>query len=135
MEINYAFFCDAATADSDHKINVLGILEKLYFNKFPSNLHKITFVLSINTGQAIPGLQHQSTVQLLDPEGKQVIAPATFNFTSVEEGSKNLIINIENIKFEKPGRYSMSIDIDGYHIKSINLSINKKIDQFSQIIN
>ena len=126
MDIQIAVLCDAAT-DNSGKLNILGTFDTIYSKEFPA-IHpqcSIALRMTFNKGE-----EGQHTVQLfcMDEDGKPVMPNIDMPVEVVlpEDSifiSRNFIVNIQKLKFEKEGLYSINLALDGRQEGSIPLLV------------
>lgn len=125
MEARLAFFCDAATSDSTGKLNVLGIFNNLNAVKFPAKHPQLTLVVVLRGHRSEAG-DHHLTINLVDADGKGILAPIGGRFAIRPEAlDANLILNIQNLDLPAPGAYSADITVDNHFLKSVPLTVIK----------
>jgi hypothetical protein len=131
MQIEIFSLCEAATADSG-KLNMLGAFDTIWATKIPVIYPQCTIVLRARFEKIERG-DHKVAVHFVDVDGKNVIPPAqgdiTMNFSDQQSsGSANLILNIQGIRLEKLGEYSIDLAIDGKQEASLPLYVKERLD-------
>jgi hypothetical protein len=126
MDIQIAALCDAAN-DYGGKLCVLGAFDSLLTAQFPALHPQCAIALRIVFEKMEEGA-HKLRIALVDDDGHAVMpsielpikvaVPADATFLS-----QNIIVSIQQLKFERPGTYSIDLAIDGRHEKSIPLSV------------
>jgi hypothetical protein len=126
MTIQIAVLCDAAT-DYNGKLNLLGTFDTIITNQLPAIHPQCSIVLRMSFNRIEEG-QHKVKVNFVDEDGKfvmpsidmpvDVAVPADANFLV-----RNFIINIQQLKFDKPGQYSIDIALNARHELSIPLLV------------
>jgi len=124
MNIQVAALCDAAT-DYGGKLNLLGAFDTIMTSHLPALHPQCSIALRIVFNKIEEGT-HKVKMNFVDEDGRFVMpsidmpvdiaVPSDTNFLA-----RNFIINIQQLKFEKPGQYSIDIAIDGRMEKSIPL--------------
>ncbi len=122
MEVNYAFFCDAATSDSSGKLNVLGIFENITFSQFPATHARMSYVFSFKSDRFDMGFKHTAKIQLVKPNSNTAVLAQEFTVSGT--GTINLIVNLENIIFDTAGLYDMNLYINGELLKRTSLMVS-----------
>lgn len=115
MEIQVATLCDAAT-DSQGKLNILGTFDTINAAQMPAVHPQCSVALRMVFSKMEEG-QHQVRLNFVDEDGKSVMPPIDMPVTvDVPDDaifiSRNFIVNIQHLKFEKPGLYSVDIAMD-----------------------
>lgn len=129
MEIDLALLADAATVDASGKLNILGVFDRISTSGFPAQHPHISLVLRFGASLNEAG-DHAVVITLRDPEGAEVVRlngeikvgpgpAATGGRVRVPQ-----VVNIERLVFQKPGRYSFDVDVDGKHQVSVPLFIH-----------
>lgn len=116
MIIEVFALCDAATSDSG-KLNVLGAFDTVIVKEFPAEYYHCAIAIRIRFDRIERG-DHKITVNVIDFDGGHVLPPAEATIHAEfsddqRSGSANLILNIQRLKFEKVGEYSINLAIDG----------------------
>jgi hypothetical protein len=132
MQIEIFALCDAATADFG-KLSMLGAFDTIGAAKTPTVHAQCAIALRIRFERIERG-EHKVIVQFVDIDGKNVIPPAqgVINMNFPEEqssGAANLILNIQALKLEKFGQYSIDLAIDGQQKASLPLFVKERKNQ------
>jgi hypothetical protein len=132
MDIQVAVLCDAAT-DNAGKLNILGTFDTIYTNQFPAVHPQCAIALRMSFNKVEEG-QHKVKLSFVDEDGKPVMPNIDIPIeVAVPEDtifiSRNFLINIQQLKFEKPGLYSIDIAVDGRQEGSIPLLIKRAQQQ------
>ena len=118
--------CDAATNDMG-KLNMLGAFDTIWAGQLPVVHPQCSIALRIRF-ESIERGEHRVIVTFVDLDGKNIIPPANgtinVNFPDGQRsGSANLILNIQRLKLEKYGEYSIDLAIDGRSEGSLPLFV------------
>lgn len=129
MNVEVFSLCDAATADQG-KLNMLGAFDTLWSSKFPVTHPQCTIALRIRFVSIEKG-EHNIAVNFVDVDGKHIIPPVKgkikVNFVEDQRSSStNLILNIQGLKLEKEGQYSIDLAIDGSIKASLPLFVKTR---------
>ena len=126
MNIQIAALCDAAT-DYGGKLNILGTFDTIITNHLPAFHPQCSIALRIVFSRIEDGA-HKVKMNFVDEDGKFVMpsidmpvdvhVPPEANFLV-----RNFIINIQQLKFDKPGQYSIDIAINGRQETNIPLMV------------
>jgi hypothetical protein len=126
MNIQIAVLCDAAT-DYGGKLNLLGTFDTIVTSHLPAFHPQCSIALRIVFTKIEEG-SHKVKMNFVDEDGRFVMpsidmpvdvsVPADSNFLV-----RNFIINIQQLKFDKPGQYSIDIAIDGRQETNIPLFV------------
>jgi len=135
MNIQVAVLCDAAT-DSAGKLNVLGTFDTIITQQLPAVHPQCSIALRATFTNGEEG-KHQLKLTFVNEDGKpvmpsmdipvEVVLPEETHFIS-----RNFIINIQQLKFETPGFYSIDIALDDKEQMSIPLLVRHAPPQTEQ---
>ena len=130
MNIEVFSLCDAATVDIAGKLNVLGAFDTIWTAKLPIVYPQCALALRIRFDSIEKG-EHRVTVSFVDLDGKPVIPAAngSINIQFPEEqrsGSANLVLNLQMLKLENHGEYSIDLAVDGRKEASLPLFVREK---------
>ncbi len=127
MNVQLAALCDSA-ADYGGKLSLLGAFDTLGAKEFPVMHPHCALVVRIVFEQPDAG-SRTLMIRCLDPEGKDClpqIQPAmdiTFPSAFVPFVSRNLVINLQNLRFERPGVYRWLVEDGGVIVASVPLRV------------
>jgi hypothetical protein len=126
MNIQVAVLCDAAT-DDNGKLNLLGAFDTIYTQQLPAVHPQCSIALRVTFGNEDEGA-HKMKLNFVDADGRsimpsieipvEVVLPGDSHF-----GTRNFIINIQQLKFQSPGLYSIDISFDDRGQSSIPLLV------------
>lgn len=129
MNIQVAVLCDAAT-DESGKLNLLGAFDTIFTPQLPAVHPQCSIALRVTFGHQEEG-QHKLALNFVDADGRsmmpsidipvEVVLPADSHFLT-----RNFVINIQQLKFENPGLYSIDISLDDQPQSSIPLLVKHK---------
>lgn len=116
MDIQVAILCDAAT-DNNGKLNVLGTFDTIFTKEFPAVHPQCSIALRMTFNKVEEG-KHTIRLIFVDEDGKNVMPNIDMPVeVQVPDDSifisKNFIVNIQKLKFEREGLYSINIAMDG----------------------
>jgi hypothetical protein len=126
MNIEVYSLCDAATNDTG-KLNMLGVFDTIQAKQLPVIYLQCAIALRIRF-ESIERGEHKVAVNFVDLDGKNIIPPANgtinVNFLdSQRSASANLILNIQGLRLERYGEYSIDLAIDGRSESSLPLFV------------
>jgi hypothetical protein len=127
MNIQVAVLCDAAT-DDNGKLNLLGAFDTIYTQKLPAVHPQCSVALRVTFGSEDEGA-HNLRLSFVDADGHsivptsidipvEVVLPGDAHF-----GTRNFIVNFQQLKFAGPGLYSVDIALDERPQASIPLLV------------
>ncbi len=129
MQIEIFSLCDAATSGGG-KMNVLGAFDTIWTTKVPAVHPQCTVALRARFHSS-EGSEHKVSVKLVDADGKHIV-PVTNGTVNIgfpkgqRSSSANLILNIQGLKLEKYGEYSIDLAIDEKAGASLPLFVKER---------
>lgn len=126
MNIQVAVLCDGAT-DYQGKLSVLGAFDTVLAAKFPAVHSHCSVALRLAFSRIEEG-PHTLKVNFVDEDGKLIMPsiPVTLEVKLPPETHylvRNLIINIQQLKFERAGQHMIEIALDGRHELSLPILV------------
>lgn len=127
MDIQVAVLCDAAT-DNNGKLNILGTFDTIFTSQLPAVHPQCSIALRMMFSKSEEG-RHEVRLNLVDEDGKPLTKDPIVQHVEVQVPdetiflSRNFIVNIQNLRFEKEGLYSIDIALDGRQEGSIPLLV------------
>jgi hypothetical protein len=127
MNIQVAVLCDAAT-DDHGKLNMLGAFDTIYTQQLPAIHPQCSVALRVTFFNGEEG-QRTLRFNFVDADGRSItpnFPPITVDVSLPEDmhfGTRNFIVNIQQLEFANPGLYSIDISVDGHSQASIPLLV------------
>ena len=126
MNIQVAVLCDAATNDHE-KLNLLGAFDTIYAQQMPAVHPQCSVALRL-TFMAEDEGNHQLSLNFVNADGRTIMQPMDLPVAitlpdDVHFVTRNFIINIQQLKFNEAGLYSLDILLDGRSQASIPLLV------------
>ena len=126
MTIQVAVLCDAAT-DYNSKLNLLGTFDTILAAQLPAQHPQCSVALRIAFDRAEEGA-HRLSMNFVDEDGQPIMpamnVPVEIVFPSdATFMSRNFVVNIQQLKFDKAGLYSIDLSMDGRPLSSIPLAV------------
>jgi hypothetical protein len=126
MNIQVAVLCDAAT-DDNGKLNLLGAFDTIYTQQLPAVHPQCSIALRVTFEHEDEGA-HKIRLSFVDADGRSIMPgidiPVDVSLPGDSHfGTRNFIVNIQQLKFESPGLYSMDIALDEHPKASIPLLV------------
>lgn len=127
MDIEIFALCDAAT-DYFGKLNILGTFDTFNFKELPGHFPHCAVALRIRFSKIEEG-SHKIKINFVDVDGrpfmKEVNGEINIRVPSERpSGIANLILGVNNLKFEKAGQYVVDLAIDGKQIQSLPIFVS-----------
>jgi hypothetical protein len=128
MDLQVAVLCDAAT-DTHGKLNILGTFDTIFTSQLPAVHPQCSIALRMSFSKSEEG-KHQVNINFVDADGKPVMrsVPLGIEVKVPDDSiflSRNFVVNIQQLKFEKPGLYAIEIAMDGQQNGSIPLLVKQ----------
>lgn len=126
MNIEAFLLCDAAT-DQNGKLNVLGAFDNIFAKETPARHRACSIAARIRFSKIEAG-DHTVKIFIIDADGNS-IGPKLEGGISVRIGDDipaavvNLILNMQNLEFQRYGQYQIDLAIDGSVQASLPLHI------------
>ncbi len=127
MQILLATICDFA-ADYQGKLCILGSFDTLCAREFPVTHPQCSFALRLFFDH-----EDKSTFDLairaLGPEDEDIMPPFPASLdTTFPPGSppfitRNIVLNLQRVKFDKPGLYRFIVERDGEELAAVPLRV------------
>lgn len=128
MEIEIFTLCDFAQ-DNNSKLTVVGTFDSIHSRQFPFVQPSFSVACRLRFSEKEVGA-HDIRLRLIDSAGAEFVkaiegqmniaAPLNGQYSAV-----NLVFNFNQLKFDKAGRYSFELYIDGEWESGLPLFINQ----------
>jgi hypothetical protein len=126
MTIQVAVLCDAATNDNE-KLNLLGAFDTIYAPQMPAFHPQCSVALRV---AFLPGDEgtRKFALHFINADGHPIMQPIEMPVpvTLPDDAhflTRNFIVNIQQLKFEEPGLYSVDVRLDEQTVASIPLLV------------
>lgn len=128
MKVELFAMCDAAT-DSGGKLNILGVFDTIGAQRMPIVQPRCAIAIKIRFERIERG-EHRIKLNIIDQDGKLVIpsldGPLNINFPdTVSSGTAQMILDLQNLRFDKFGEFSIDLAVDGRQEASIPLFVRQ----------
>lgn len=131
MQISLFSLCDAAS-DYQGKLSILGTFDTLCASQFPVAHPQCALALRLIFNREDTG-KHTLGIELRDDSGKSLMPPIE---PSIEIQfpddtpflSRNLVLNLQRLSFEKEGIYSFVVLDNGKELASLPIRVTKVED-------
>ncbi len=128
MEIEIFTLADFAQ-DNNSKLTVVGTFDSIQARQFPVQHPSCSIGCRLRFGLKETG-PHDFKLRLIDDAGKETIQPIEGNINIGEPpngqfSTINIVINFNQLQFEKEGRYSFELYLDGDWKSGLPLFLNK----------
>lgn len=128
METEIFTLCDFAQ-DAGGKLTIVGTFDQIGSANFPVVHPACSLACRLRFSDKETG-EHDFKLKLVDAAGKNVISPIEGNIkVAVQPGFQysaiNIVGNLNQLKFEKAGRYSFELYVDSDWITGLPLNLIK----------
>ncbi|MBK6826030.1 MAG: hypothetical protein IPG86_03765 [Chitinophagaceae bacterium] len=129
MEIEIFSLADFAQ-DNQSKLTIVGTFDSINARQFPVQHASCSIACRLRFADKEAG-DHSFKLRLINKEGVEVIRPVEGNIQiGKPEGRElvtiNIVVNFNQLQFEKPGRYSFELYIDGEWKSGLPLFLNQQ---------
>jgi hypothetical protein len=127
MNVQVAVLCDAATQDSNSKLNILGAFDTIFASQMPAVQPQCAVALRATFATEDEG-QHKLALNFINADGRSIMPPIEIplSIRLPEDAhflSLNFPINIQQLQFPAAGLYSVDIRLDGKSQAGIPLQV------------
>ena len=126
MDVQIASLCDSA-ADYGGKLCLIGAFDTILVRQFPAAHPFCSVALRVVFRDTDEG-KHMLRVNLIDDDGANLLpkieAPLEIRLPENQFfASVNLVFNLQGMRFNRPGQYSIDIALDGQIMARIPLQV------------
>lgn len=127
MTIEILALCEAATTAAEGKMNLLGAFDTLRGRKFPMVHPHCAIALRLRFSRLEEG-KHEVRIAIVDDDGKAIMPELQGKMqVRVKEDEEsvvaNLVINIQQLRLNRPGNYNVNLAVDSRHQRSLPLNV------------
>ncbi len=119
--VKTALLCDYAITSDDGKLSIMGIFGNINFPSLPNAYPRffVVIIVSLDAGS------HQVTLGIVDPTGQQMLPepPAVDVNVEIPGADTNLVIDFNNLPFQRPGIHQVQLFVNGRLTHSMPLSV------------
>lgn len=132
MQLLLATLCDSA-ADYQGKLCILGAFDTLCAPQFPVVHPQCSLAVRLLFDPVDSG-RHEMFVRLLDEDEREVMPPfppvidVVFPPGSIPFVTRNVVLNLQRLRFEKPGVYHFAVELDGEPLIRLPLRVARLDD-------
>src|SRR3989344_2684656 len=94
LSLEFLILCDYAVISKENRLSILGIFDQIFIDNLPSQ-HPKMFVVGILKGEA--NGKHSLSMQLKDPEGKNIFPNQQMQVTLGGNGNSNFLAELNNL--------------------------------------
>ena len=128
METEIFTLCDFAQ-DAGGKLTIVGTFDQIGSQTFPVIHPSCSLACRLRFSEKEQGV-HDFKLRLVDVKGKEVIPSIEGNINvgmaaNSQYAAINIVGNLNQLKFEKEGRYSFELYVDGNWVTGLPLNLVK----------
>jgi hypothetical protein len=128
METEIFTLCDFAQ-DAGGKLTIVGTFDQIGSKTFPIVHPSCSLACRLRFSEKESGT-HDFRLRLVDAKGKEVIPSIEGNLNvaipaNIQYAAINIVGNLNQLKFEKEGRYSFELYVDGDWVTGLPLNLIK----------
>jgi len=128
MNIQVAVLCDAATEDNG-KLNLLGAFDTIFAPQLPAVHPQCAVALRVTFMSGDEG-ERKLKLNFVNADGRAImpsieIPVAVVLPDDVHFVTRNFIVNIQQLKFDEPGLYSVDVRLDNESVASVPLLVRQ----------
>ena len=128
METEIFTLCDFAQ-DAGGKLTIVGTFDQIGSKTFPVVHPSCSLACRLRFAEKESG-EHDFTLKLVDAKGKEVIPSIEGKINvaippNIKYSAINIVGNLNQLKFEKEGRYSFELYVDGNWVTGLPLNLIK----------
>ncbi len=127
MQVLIATLCDSA-ADYQGKLSLLGAIDTLCARELPVIHPQCSLALRISYDPQDAG-RHEMRIRCVDPNDKECLPPfepvidVAFPTPFLPFVTRNLVLNLQRVKFDRAGLYRFVVENNGRTLISIPLRV------------
>lgn len=126
MDIQVATLCDSAV-DYNGKLCVIGTFDQIFARQVPVVHPQCSLAIRLCFKPGDEG-QHKLGIAFIDEDGQPLIKPfePVMEVRLPQENifiTRNIVLNLQGLKFEKAGTHEIQISIDGQLLVSVPLRV------------
>ena len=126
MEVQIAALCDSA-ADYNGKLCIMGTFDTILAQNFPFLHPQCSIALRLLFREDDAGV-FPVKLNIVNEDGKSVVPPIETRLEVVipDDGvffTRNIVFNMQHVKFDRPGFYSIDVTINGRPVVGIPFRI------------
>lgn len=123
MILRYAILADFANVTNDGKVNIFGVMDRIFSQQFPAVHRAMFLVMSLESEHEDDEQKRAIDVQLIDPDA-QIISRIQ---GQIEFGAGKQILNqihvFQDVMFKSAGAYQFNIFFDEALKKTVDLEL------------
>jgi len=134
VDVTLALLADYANVTADGKLNILGVFNTIYADRFPAVHPQIHLILRLEMHPAEIGPPKNVEIRLMTEDGRTVFSISAEVGFQLKDPTKPVgemikrdqIIGLQNTRFEKPGTYQFAILVNGETKETVSLKVQER---------
>lgn len=123
--IHFAHICDTAFLSKDNKLNIIGVFENIYANKFPFHFPRLTVVFNLSA----PTGNLPIEIRLMKKGAEKPVLQMQGNIKVTTQKALNVIMDFQNIRFEDQREYNVEILLKNTVMQTLSFSVGLRPKQ------
>lgn len=123
MQLRYALACDYANVTNDGRLNIAGVIDRLYAPHFPAVHRTLFLVVSLEIEPEDDDQERVVHVQLIDGDARTLADLHGRMRLGHGDRMLNQVHVFHDLQFETPGTYRFNIFLDGNLAKTFDLDL------------
>lgn len=123
MQLRYALACDYANVTNDGRLNIVGVIDRLYANHFPAIHRTLYLVVSMEIEPEDDGQEREVHVQLIDADARTLADLHGRMRLGHGDRVLNQVHVFHDLHFAEAGTYRFNIFLDGTLVKTFDLDL------------
>jgi len=127
MDVKLALLADYSNISREGKLNILGVFDLIRARGFPAVHRSMQLIMMLEAESVEADTDKDIQVKLIDADGRKVFEiGAQMKLPSPRPGEmikSNQMLNLNDIRFEKPGDYVFHIMINGDLKRSVPVKL------------
>ncbi|MFY9235087.1 MAG: hypothetical protein WAO58_11590 [Fimbriimonadaceae bacterium] len=123
MLLRYAILCDYANITNDGKVNIFGVMDRIFAPQFPA-IHRAMFlIMSVESEHDDEGQTRAIDVQLIDPDAQIISRIQGQVVFGPGKQMLNQIHAFQDVVFQGTGAFQFNILFDEQLMKTLDLEL------------
>jgi len=134
MEVTLALLADYANVTSEGKLNIMGVFDTIWAEKFPTVHPQMQLILRLEANPAEAGSRKKLEIKLMTEDGRNMFSIGAEMGLEVKDPSKPVgelmkidqIIGLGNLRFDRSGSYQFAILVNEETRKIVPLKVRQR---------
>ena len=116
----YSLICDDVRLEVGNKVSLMGVFQNVFLPTFPSVVVKFA-VVNHWEGNG----EFQTQVKILNPVREETVSSVPASFTISGQGHADNITFFTNVRFDRPGTYTLEVFLSGNLVEESPLYVRQ----------